>query len=404
MNAADALWTIIAIGLLPFALLLVLPLLSDLCSLGTLAMSRLKPRRATRSAVPQQRLLVLVAAHNEELLIGDAVRSMVAMNRRDCEYDLIVISDNSTDRTAELAAAAGARVLERFDTERRGKPWALQWAMQRLPVAEYDAVVIVDADTIVDPDLVDAFARCGPLRGKAVQSYNAISNEQDSWLTMLGALLVSMRYSGQYALKRRAGLNCPIANGCCIGTDLLATGGWAPESLTENWELYARYTALGAELDFAPESINRSQEAHTLAQGANQRRRWQAGKLVVFRRYWSRIMTSPRIGLRQKLDAIGELAALGPVLHASLAAPLAVALALAPVRIAHLVAGLLVASLLPTIAWTIAAWYRQPQRARLLAAMVHIPVYAVWRLGIGVQAFATARRGLWHRSPRHLSA
>jgi cellulose synthase/poly-beta-1,6-N-acetylglucosamine synthase-like glycosyltransferase len=404
VNCVDALWTIIAIVLLPFAVLLMLPLLSDLCSLGTLAMSLFAPRREARSAAPRQRLLVLVAAHNEELLISDAVRSMVAMNRRDCEYDLVVISDNSTDRTAELAAAAGARVLERFDPERRGKPLALQWAMRQLPLADYDAVVIVDADTIVDPDFVDAFARCGPLRGKAVQSYSAISNEGDSWLTQLGALLVSMRYDGQYALKRRVGLNCPLGNGWCVGTDLLATAGWAPESLTETWELYARYTAAGAQVDFAPDSIMRGQEAHTLAQGATQRRRWQAGKLVVFKQYWSPILTSRRIGARQKLDALGELAAPGPVLHASLAAPLAVALASSRVGLAHDVAALLLLSLVPTVVWTLAAWRRHPQRVRLLMALAHIPVYAVWRLGIGVQAFATARRGLWQRSPRHLSA
>ncbi len=404
VNATATIATVLAIGLLPVALLLVLPLISEACSLVVLGMAALRPGAPARRVVPRQRLLVLVAAHNEELLIGDAVRSMVAMHKRICDYDLVVVSDNSSDRTAELAASAGARVLERFDTVRRGKPWALQWAMERLPVCEYDGVVIVDADTIVDPDFADAFARHGPLRGKAVQSYCAISNVEDSWLTVLGGLLVSLRYDGQYALKRRVGLNCPIGNGWCLGTDLLAKGGWAPESLTETWELYARYTTIGARVDFAADAVMRGQEAHTLAEGAIQRRRWQAGKLVVFSRYGWKLLTSSMIGWRQKLDAFGELAAPGPVLHAAVAAPLAVALALAPGRVPHVVAGLFAASLLPTILWTVGTWYRQPQRARLLMALAHIPVYAAWRLVVGVQAFGTARRGVWHRSPRHISA
>lgn len=403
MNVVAVVWTIIAIILLPFALLLVLPLFSDACSLATLGLARLRGREPTRATPPGARLLVLVPAHNEELLVGAAVRSMSAMHRRWCEFDVVVISDNSTDATATLAAAAGARVLERQDPSKRGKPWALQWAMERLPLADYDAVVIVDADTIVDPDFADQLALRGPLRDKAVQSYNAIANTRESWLTVLGALLVSMRYDGQFALKRRVGLNCPVSNGWAIGTDLLAKSGWPTESLTETWEMFARLTALGATVDYAPRAVTFTQQAHTLAHSATQRRRWQAGKLVVFRQYWARILAGAEIGFRQKLDAIGELAAPGPVLHATVAAPLALALALAPTRAAHLAAVVFAASLVPTIAWSMAAWYRQPQRARLLVALARVPAYALWRLVIAAQALATARRGAWQRSPRHSS-
>lgn len=403
MRAVTIAWTLFAAALLPLAVLLVLPLFSDLCSLAALAWRRVVRAAPSRAPIPRQRLLVMVAAHNEELLIGDAVRSMVRMNRNDCEYEVLVVSDNSTDRTAELAREAGARVMERFDMAKRGKPWALQWAMRQLSLAEYDGLIIVDADTVVDPDFADAFARHGPLRGKAVQSYCAISNEHDSWLTLLGALLVTMRYEGQYALKEHVDLSCPIGNGWCLGTDLLARGGWAPDSLTETWELYARYTALGARVEYAKDALMRGQETHTLAHAATQRRRWQAGKLLVFRRYWSRILGSTRIGWRQKLDAFGELAAQGPVLHAAIATPLAAVLALSSAPLARFVALVFAASMLPTIAWTFYAWCRHPQRGRVLLALMRVPVYAAWRLVVAVQALATARRGIWERSPRHVS-
>lgn len=393
-------WSIAALLCAPAAVVLALPLVSDVLSLVTILFR--SRRSGSGGTVARQRLLVLVAAHDEELLISDAVRSMVGMRREHCDFDLIVVADNCGDRTAELAEAAGARVFERRDLTRIGKPWALQYAMGRVPLEQYDAVVIVDADTIVDPGFVDAFARRGPLRTKAVQSYCAISNERDSWLTLLGALLVSVRYDWQYEIKRRAGLNCPIGNGWCVGTGLLARAGWAPESLTETWELYTRYTVVGAQVDFARDALMRGQEAATLRQGAIQRRRWQAGKLVVFARYWRRVLKS-RIGWRQKLDTFGELAAPGPVLHASLVLPIAVAFATSPSTIARSIALLMFGSLLPILLWTAVALVRHPQRFRLLGALARIPGYAVWRVWVGALAFATARSGVWYRSPRHLS-
>lgn len=401
MHGAEVTWTIIAILLAPVAMLLVLPLISDACSLATLAFGARRSAGAPANSAPRAHLLVLVPAHDEELLVGAAVRSMMAMSRGHCDFDVVVIADNCTDRTAAIAAGAGARVLERFDAERRGKPWALEWAMARLPVSEYDAVVINDADTIVHAGFVDGLALRGPLRAKVVQGYNAIANPRESWLTALGALLNAMRYEGQYTLKYRAGLNCPIGNGWCVGTDLLAAGGWPSDSLCEDWELYARYTTLGARLELATGAISSAQLPHTLEQSAVQRKRWQAGKLIVFRDYWARILTSSRIGWRQKLDSIGELAAPGPVLHASVAAPVAFALAWAPGATAHAVAALFALSLVPTVVWSTVAWSHQAERGRLLLLLARLPFYAMWRLVVGVQAFATGRRGAWLRSPRH---
>ncbi len=397
---ATTFWSVTAFFALPVAIVLVLPLLSDVWSIYTLATVG---RRDLRPAnVPRQRLLVLVPAHNEELLIEAAVRSMVAMRRDACDYDLYVIADNCGDRTAALASEAGARVLERHDLARIGKPWALLWAMQQLPVAEYDAVAIVDADTEVDPGFADALARRGPLRDKAVQSYCAISNEEDSWLTLLGALLVAVRYDWQYELKRRAGLNCPIGNGWCVGTNLLAHAGWVPDSLTETWELYTRYTVYGAQVDFARHAVMRGQEARTLSQGAIQRRRWQAGKLAVFAHYARRIISSP-IDIRQKLDTFGELAAPGPVLHAAVVLPIAILFFASGVSVARVVALLLAGSLLPIAIWTLVALARDPRRLLFLAAMARIPGYALWRVWVGIQALGAIRRGVWARSPRHLS-
>lgn len=395
--------SIIAVALMPLAALWLLPLVSDTTSILRGALNRRRRQRAAGNVdVGRQRFLFLVPAHNESLLVGECVRSLTAMNRGRADFEVMVVADNCEDDTGVVAASAGARVLDRADPTRPGKPKAVQWALDQLPLAAFDAVTIIDADTSVEPGFADALGLMGPLRGRAVQTYNGIANERDSWLTCLGGLLVKVRYDGQFLLKRFAGLNCPMANGMTMGTDLLLRAGWASDSLTENWELYARWTVLGERIDFAPEARLASQEAKSLTQSSTQRRRWQAGRWMVFQQYAGAIVRSPKIGWAQKMDALAELSAPGPVLHASIATVLTVVLAFLPGPLPRALAAAFAISLLPTLIWTALAVQGQPNRGELIRALARLPFYAVWRVVVAIMAVSTARRGAWHRSPRHI--
>ena len=393
----------LAVLLTPIAALLLLPMISDITSIIGAARRRwrLQPTggNVDRS---RQRFLFLVPAHNESLLVGRCVRSLAAMSQDKADFEVFVVADNCEDDTNFVASSAGARVLDRVDLDRPGKPNAVQWALDQIPLTTFDAVTIIDADTTVEAGFADALADMGPLRGMAVQTYNGIANERDSWLTCLGGLLVRVRYDGQFLLKRLAGLNCPMANGMTMGTDLLSRVGWASGSLTENWEMYAHWTALGERIDFAHDARLASQEAKSLTQSSTQRRRWQAGRWLVFRQYAGAILRSSRIGWAQKIDALAELSAPGPVLHASIATLLTFALALLPGLLPKALAAAFALSLLPMVVWTGLAVQRQSNRGELIRALARLPFYAVWRVLVAIMAVSTARRGAWQRSPRHL--
>jgi cellulose synthase/poly-beta-1,6-N-acetylglucosamine synthase-like glycosyltransferase len=393
----------LALALTPIAALLLLPMISDITSIVTAVRRRWRPWPAVDAVDGgRQRFLFLVPAHNESLLVGRCVRALAAMSKDRADFEVFVVADNCNDDTSSVAASVGARVLDRVDPRLPGKPRAIQWALDQLPLANFDAVTIIDADTTVDPGFADALASIGSLRGRAVQAYNGIGNERDSWLTCLGGLLVKVRYDGQFLLKRIAGLNCPMANGMTIGTDLLSRVGWASGSLTENWEMYASWTALGERIDFAPDARLASQEAKSLTQSSTQRRRWQAGRWLVFRQYAGAIVRSSRIGWAQKIDALAELSAPGPVLHASIAALLTVALALLPGLLPKALAVAFALSLLPMVIWTGLAVQRQSNRGELIRALARLPFYALWRVVVAIRAVSTGRRGAWQRSPRHV--
>jgi cellulose synthase/poly-beta-1,6-N-acetylglucosamine synthase-like glycosyltransferase len=388
--------TAIAVALAPLAVLWLMPLVSD----ALMLVRRPAPRAPATGA--RTRLLVLVPAHNESYTIAPCVESLLAMRRERADARVIVVADNCADDTAAVARGLGAEVLERFDTVRRGKPPALAWAMTQVCLPDFDAVVIIDADTIVDAGFADALAAQGPLRDTALQAYHDTWNPSESWLAVLGELLAAVRYQGQYPAKARVGLNVPLTgNGMVLGTGVLERAGWVDDSLTENWELYARYTEQGERIGYAREARLFAQEARTLAQGSVQRRRWQAGRWIVFRTHLRPTLTSRKIGWHQKIDTLGELSVPGPILQAAVALLVGVALGLTGVPAARIVAAAFLLSLVPTIAWTAVAWARHPRPGRIALAFLRIPVYVGWRITVALLAVRTGRSGAWLRSPRH---
>ena len=92
-------------------------------------------------------------------------------------FRVLVVADNCTDSTAALARAAGAEVLERDDTERRGKGYALDFAFHASQAHGWaDAVVVVDADTEVSANLLEAFAARIENGAKAIQAHYGVLN------------------------------------------------------------------------------------------------------------------------------------------------------------------------------------------------------------------------------------
>lgn len=98
----------------------------------------------------EPRVAVLVATKNGSSSVRDTIASVRG------QADVYVVSDGSTDDTADVAREAGAYVLEL--EENVGKPAAIHAAVRRLRLTSlYEALVILDDDTIVAPDFV---ARC----------------------------------------------------------------------------------------------------------------------------------------------------------------------------------------------------------------------------------------------------
>jgi cellulose synthase/poly-beta-1,6-N-acetylglucosamine synthase-like glycosyltransferase len=374
-----------------------LPLLSELLCFVRRKASHRPPTIPSRAP----RLLFLVPAHNEELLITACVRSLLDVDYSAVDRRVIVVADNCTDATARLAREAGAECLERSDLVQPGKPRALAWALGQLELDSWDAIVVVDADSTVERGFARAVAAFAPLNDIVIQANFLVLNEWESWLTRLGGVLSRCRYEVTYPLKQRAGINCPMTgNGMVIGLGRPLRDGWKAFSITEDSELYATYTAAGIPIKHAANANLFSQEAVSLNQGTTQRRRWLAGRLWVIRQYGAAILTSQAIGWHQKLDVLVELGLSSPVLHLSAA----VAIALLSVVIGGPAAPWIAAGALASLAGiaitTAVVIAHHPRPWATLAAFALLPWYALWRVLVLVRTLFTLRDTRWRRTRR----
>ena len=143
---------------------------------------------------------VLIPAHNEALVIGESLRSIMALVPR---QNVHVVSDGSTDATVQIARHAGARVIE--TKENVGKAGALQEAIERFGlVRRFALVMLLDADTRVQPGY---FGAALPMLAdpKVVAVAGCVRTALDRKMSPSGNVLVGHRtriYTvGQRALK-----------------------------------------------------------------------------------------------------------------------------------------------------------------------------------------------------------
>lgn len=376
-----------------------LPLISEVLSL----LGR-RRRSATLGSSKGEapRLLFLVPAHDEELLIGECVRSLVNMSYPPASRRVIVIADNCADGTARIARDEGAETLIRADLHAPGKPRAIEWALGQINLRDWDACVIIDADSTVAPGFASGVAKLAPLNDIAFQANFGVLNEFETWLTRLGGVLSRCRYDVTYPLKQSAGLNCPITgNGMGFGTNLLIRNGWRAFSITEDSELYAVYTEAGVPIRHASQANLFSQEPRSLQQGVTQRRRWLAGRIRIIREWAVRLLLSPNIGWHQKLDAFVELGLASPVLHL-LVAGVVVATALIGVggTPGWWIATLATVSLSGLAATTIIVLARHPQPWQTFFSFFMLPVYAAWRFVVLFGTLTTLRDTTWRKTAR----
>lgn len=122
----------------------------------------------------QEKVAILIPAHNEASGIErtlQSIRLQATINTR-----IVVIADNCTDNTAEVARNAGVEVIERFDEHLKGKGYALDFGVKFLKQSPPGIVMVFDADCLIDTGTLDALANAVCSRKSAIQALYLIQS------------------------------------------------------------------------------------------------------------------------------------------------------------------------------------------------------------------------------------
>jgi hypothetical protein len=349
----------------------------------------------------RRRFALLVPAHDEEVTIGRMLASTRALAYPAGRFDVFVVADNCSDRTAEVARAAGAQVEERYDHAARGKGYALRWLLARLRErgARYDAYVVLDADTVVEPDLLTRLDARFEAGSQVIQVYYTVLNAGESPVAALRfAALAAVHYLRPLG-RAYLGLSCGLkGNGMAFLAEVLDRYGWEWFTLAEDVELHLALIEAGLRVDFAPETMVQAEMPVTLAQAESQNERWERGRLEMLRERGPALILD---GLKRRdpvrLDAVVE----------QMIPPLSVPVVLAG---GALVAGLLTRSRLATLlaafslggqlAYVLTALALVQAPWRVYRALAYAPGYVGWKVWLYARSLGARGATPWVRTER----
>jgi len=347
------------------------------------------------------RLAVLIPAHNEAAGISvtlSSVRSQLKPTER-----LLVVADNCTDATADVARCCGAEVIERQQADLRGKGYALDFGLRHLAADPPSVLVIVDADCTLDEGclrhLVEACVRSGrpvqalylmnapteaPLRLRLAAFTWRIKN----WLRPLGAL--------------RLGASCPLmGTGMAFPWQLISQAKLASSHLVEDMKLGIDLAREGHPPLFVPEA--RVDSVFPLSNDAAQaqRSRWEHGHLSTLLSAGPGLLWRA-VSARDARLALMALDLMVPPLT------LLLGLALLDFLLGSVLAsvigawpmGIALTGLILLLAASLGAWWMVGRDLLSIGDLLRAPAHLVMKLPMYLK-FVSRRQQEWVRTERH---
>jgi cellulose synthase/poly-beta-1,6-N-acetylglucosamine synthase-like glycosyltransferase len=364
--------------------------------------------RSTAPAVASEdfSIAVLMPAHNEADVI---VETLTALTPQLSPQDrLIVVADNCTDQTAELARKFGAVVLERTDDSQRGKGYALDCGIRFMAAAPPAVVVIVDADCQFRKGSVRQLASDAIARQRPVQGIYLIERSQEPDGPSLKEAVSTFAFKVKNLVRplglAQVGLPCLLTGtGMAFPWSVMTTVNLASGSIVEDMKLGFDLAIAGTPPALCPSVTVVGPLPPSDDAAKTQRTRWEHGHLQLITHYCPRLFSQALAQRRFDLLAIALDLIIPPLsllvviwLGMSVAMTLAAAL-----TGAWLPAFICYGAGVALMSAVVLAWARFAQSDLTLKMLLSVPVYILWKIPVYLK-FVREPQVEWVRTRRQM--
>lgn len=385
--------------------MLCVPVFVLVLQVVTASFTRNRPCRSAllvpRHATP--RFAVIMPAHNESQGIARAIQSVLPQ----CQPGdrLVVVADNCSDNTAAVALANGAEVIECFDTNLRGKGYALDFGVRHLAASgPPEVVVVVDADCEMTPGTLATLTRNSFEHQRPVQALYLMHSPPDAgFKTRIAEFAWVLKNYVRLLGYARWGWPCQLmGTGMAFPWDQIRQAPLATGHIVEDMQLGLDLAVAGSPPLFCADALVSSSFPSHVEGIQSQRTRWEHGHLSVIAAHGPRLI---RQALARRQGAL-----------------MAMTLDLCVPPLASLVLMLLVWILLSGLWWWLTGW-GAPVAVAMVALMgvslavvlswlgfaqhvisarelLSVPVYALGKVPLYLRLLLKKERAEWVRTKR----
>ena len=266
-----------------FAITLVYALYFSISGfIGIIMKSKVKFKEAKKKNF----FAIIIAARNEEKVIGNLLESLNNLDYPKDKYKAYVIPNNCTDNTKGVALSYGAEVID-CNIKVSSKGDVLKYTFEKLKKnKKIDAYIVFDADNVVHKDFLTKMNNCLESGFNVAQGYRDAKNPSDNWLS--GSYAIFYLFQNVFFNRARMSFNASSSingTGFMIKKSLIDEKGFDTKSLTEDVEFTGQCALNGEKIAFVEDAITYDEYPVKFGASWRQRKRWSAGIITCMRLY-----------------------------------------------------------------------------------------------------------------------
>ena len=267
------------------------------CLVGLWAVKFGQSRLVNNEAIRDENVVILIPAHNEQDVIQTTLDS-ISPQLKSADR-IVVIADNCQDSTADIVRKSGHIVHERFDSQHRGKGFALAYGLATLNDTPPDMVIILDADCTIEAGCIDTLIKATRDSNKPVQGCYLMYACSDSTIkSKISQFAIFVKnHIRMYGNNHINGVVPLLGSGMSFPWDVVKNMNFSTGEIAEDMYLGLNLIIENKGCIYEPNAKINSPLPEDSTTQKGQRERWEHGHLDLIRRFFPLLLIE---GVKQR--------------------------------------------------------------------------------------------------------